>query len=312
MNIALIGLGMVASTHVAAIADARGLSLHGVLGRDPDKAAAFAQKVGCDRVYRNVQEICADPKVDFALIATPPDARQDLVQALAAAGKPILMEKPVERTLAAARNIVKTCEKANVPLGIVFQHRARAVSQALKDRLTQGDLGQIETVELRVPWWRDQTYYDAPGRGSFARDGGGAMINQAIHTLDLALWLLGPMATVQALMHTTTLHQMEAEDWAGALFTLESGAVGTLMATTTSFPGGAESIHIMGTKGAARLEAGALHLTFLDGRTETLGATSGTGGGADPMAFTHAWHQSVIDAMERASKSGHRTEVPLT
>lgn len=336
MNIALIGLGMVANTHVAAINDsALPLTLCGVLGRDPARTAAFAAKHGTS-AYDNLAQIAQDKSVDFVILATPPDARSDIVHTLAAASKPILMEKPVERDLPAAIQIVEICETAQVPLGIVFQHRARAASIALKHAIEAGTLGSISSVELRVPWWRDQSYYDVPGRGTYARDGGGVMISQAIHTLDLALWLLGPVASVQAMMRTTSLHQLEAEDWAGALLEWQSGAIGTLMATTAAAPGAPETITIHGTRASAHLGSGVLTITRPDGTSHTTGANMATGGGADPMAFTHEWHQSVIedfatsltegrppmasghdalhshrviDAMQRANATGTRTKV---
>lgn len=336
MNVALIGLGMVAGTHVTAIrASDQGLHLQGVLGRDPGRTADFAA-LHQTNAFATLDEIANDPDIDFVILATPPDARHDFVQTFAQAGKPILMEKPIERDLAAATKLVEICEVAQIPLGIVFQHRARAASIALKSAIDAGQLGDIVTVEIRVPWWRDQSYYDAPGRGSYARDGGGVMISQAIHTLDLMIWLLGPVSSVQALMRLTPLHSLEAEDWAGALFELHSGAVGTLMASTAAYPGEAETLTIQGTKAAAHLGSGVRTLTSLNGETETIGASASTGGGADPMAFTHAWHQSVIedfarslqtkslpmaparealrthaviDAMQTASQTGQRTSI---
>lgn len=342
MKTVLIGLGMVADTHLAAIRHATmHIELAGVMARDADRADAFAKKaaltLGYDvPVLTSVQDIAQNPDIDFAIIATPPDARRELVSALSASGKPILMEKPVERTLAAAEALVAQCHAAEIPLGIVLQHRARAASQQLKTLLHDGVFGDIATVDIRVPWWRDQAYYDAPGRGTYARDGGGVMINQAIHTLDLALWLLGPIRSLQAMMRQTPLHQLEGEDWAGALFEMKNGACGHLMATTAAFPGEPESLSFQGTKAAAHLASGVLTVTHLNGHTETFGDATATGGGADPMAFTHEWHQTiledfatciqtgnepmasgasalhahrVIDAMERANTSGTRTEV---
>ncbi|WP_170586073.1 Gfo/Idh/MocA family protein [Ruegeria arenilitoris] len=304
MNIALIGLGMVSGTHVAAIrASDQGLSLAGVLGRNLEKTAEFARR-NETRAFVSVEEIANDPNVDFAIIATPPDQRTELVRILSTASKPILMEKPIERTLGAAKAIVEQCEVSGVPLGIVFQHRARAASHALKSAIEQGELGTIATVEIRVPWWRDQSYYDEPGRGTYARDGGGVMISQAIHTLDLAMWLLGPISNIQAVMRKTPLHDLEAEDWAGAVFEMDNGAVGTLMATTAEYPGSAESITIQGTLAKAHLESGVLTVTTFDGRKSTVGETAATGGGADPMAFTHAWHQAVIEDFAKAVSSG--------
>jgi predicted dehydrogenase len=196
------------------------------------------------------------------------------------------MEKPIERTLDAATAIVEQCEVSGVPLGIVFQHRARAASQVLKSAIEQGELGAIATVEIRVPWWRDQSYYDEPGRGTYARDGGGVMISQAIHTLDLTMWLLGPISDIQAVMRKTPLHDLEAEDWAGAVFEMDSGAVGTLMATTAEYPGAAEAITIQGTRAKAHLESGVLTLTTFNGQKSTVGEMSPTGGGPIPWRST--------------------------
>lgn len=300
MRCALVGVGMVAATHVAACKDSSRVTLAGVLGRDPTKARDFAGAHGIARTYADIRDLAEDPEIDFVILATPPDAREAQVAALAEAGKPILMEKPVERTLAAATRIVETCEAAGVPLGILFQHRARAASAALKAAVDAGRLGQVAHAEIRVPWWRDQSYYDDPGRGTFARDGGGVMITQAIHTLDLALWLMGPVARVQAIMHRTPLHRLEAEDWAGALLQLDSGAVATLMATTAAWPGRPDTIAIQGTDAMAQLSEGILTLHHLDGREEVLGSTAASGSGADPMAFTHAWHQAVIEDFAEA------------
>ncbi|MEQ6202854.1 Gfo/Idh/MocA family oxidoreductase [Sulfitobacter sp. HNIBRBA2951] len=310
MRVALIGLGMVADTHVAAIRDASPqLTLHGVLGRTQDSTQAYAQK-HATRGYASLDDLAGDSDVDFVILATPPDARLPVVQTLAAAGKPILMEKPIERDLATATQIVALCEQAKIPLGVVFQHRVRQASVALKEAIEAGDLGTIATVDLRVPWWRDQRYYDAPRRGTYARDGGGVMISQAIHTLDLAMWLLGPITSVQAMMRKTPLHSMEAEDWAGALFEMQNGAIGTMMATTAAYPGGAETITVQGTRASAHLGSGVLTLSRLDGTTEVFGATTSTGGGADPMAFTHAWHQSVIEDFARAIANSTPSPIP--
>lgn len=303
-RIALIGHGMVAETHVAAIHAAEPLSLAGVLGRDPERARAFATTAGCDCVYPDLAALCADETLDFALVVTPPDARLEIVEALVTAGIPILLEKPVERDLARARQIVDLAAAAKVPLGVVFQHRARVVSTQLREMITGGILGDLATVEIRVPWWREQNYYDAPGRGTYARDGGGVMITQAIHTLDLACWLLGPVAEVQAMMHRTPLHDLEAEDWAGALLRFESGTIGALTATTAAFPGGAESLHLQGSRASADLTGNTLTVHYLDGRTEQFGDAAATGGGADPMAFTHAWHQALIEEFTQALRAG--------
>ncbi|MCB1493622.1 MAG: Gfo/Idh/MocA family oxidoreductase, partial [Rhodobiaceae bacterium] len=221
-------------------------------------------------------------------------------------GKHILMEKPVERTLKAAEEIVDLCEAAGIHLGIVFQHRFRAASVRLKAMMDAGALGPIGTVRTDIPWWRPQSYYDEPGRGTYERDGGGVLISQAIHTLDLMLSLTGPVAEVQAVAATTRFHTMESEDFVAGGLRFANGVPGAVMATTAAYPGDPESIRIDGDKGSALLKSGTLTVRWRDGRTETHGEeASGTGGGADPMAFPHDWHRSQIAAFVDAVSAGN-------
>ena len=155
-----------------------------------------------------LEDILNDQDISAVLLLTPPNARLEAVHALARCQKHILMEKPVERTTTAATAIVERCEAAGVRLGIVFQHRYREASMALHARLEAGDLGEIQTVQLTVPWWRPQSYYDEPGRGTYERDGGGVLISQAIHSLDLMLSLTGLVSEVAAMAGTSGLHSM--------------------------------------------------------------------------------------------------------
>jgi predicted dehydrogenase len=170
----------------------------------------------------------------------------------------------------------------------------RAAAMHLRAMLSEGRLGDLGLVEIVVPWWRDQSYYDEPGRGTYARDGGGVLISQAIHTLDMALSLAGPVRRVQAMASTTAFHDMESEDYVTAGLSFENGAVGSLVASTASFPGAAETLTLHGMLGSARLVSGELTVTFRSGEVETFGEDAGSGGGADPMAFTHEWHQGLI------------------
>ncbi len=305
-NVALIGLGMVADTHLRALADLKDqLYLKGVCARSQSSGEAFISRAEnlCGHAphhYRSVDEIASDGEIDFAIVTTPPNARMDIARILAAANIDILMEKPVERDSKAAAEIVTQCESAGVKLGIVFQHRVRAASVRLREMIDAGAFGKLGLVEIVVPWWREQAYYDEPGRGTYARDGGGVLISQAIHTLDLMLSLTGPVDEVQAMACTTAFHRMEAEDFVTAGLAFENGAVGSLVASTASFPGAAESITLHFDNAVALLKSGRLDIAWRDGRTETFGADTSTGGGADPMAFTHAWHRDVIEDFARA------------
>ncbi len=158
---------------------------------------------------------------------------------------------------------------------------------------------------LSVPWWRPQGYYDEPGRGSFAQDGGGVLITQAIHSLDLMLSLTGPVESVAALAGTSHMHRMETEDVVGAGWRFANGAVGGFMATTALYPGGGETLVLGCTKATATLSAGTLTLDWLDGRRETFGdPPSAAGGGADRMAFPFDWHKGLIAEFVEAVRAG--------
>ncbi len=310
LQAALIGAGMVARTHVAALAEAEGIALRGIASRGGSRARALAaeaagQSGGEVLCYASVAEVAADPLVDVAVIVTPPDARADLVRPLAAAGKHVLLEKPVGRTAEEARAVVEIARAAGVQLGIVFQHRVRSASRRAAELVASGELGALGLVEIAVPWWRDQSYYDEPGRGSYARDGGGVLICQAIHTIDLALSLAGPVRQLRAMATTTRFHQMEAEDFVVAGLEFANGAVGSLTASTASFPGKPESITLHFDRASLHLESGVLQVSWRDGRSERFGApTAGTGGGADPMAFTFAWHQGILEDFAAALRDG--------
>lgn len=303
MKVALIGLGMVSRTFGDAIRNSDMVDLAFVYARSAEARARFLSDwsdLGAAEAGA-VAEIAASD-VDFVLLTTPPNARMDIVQELVSAGKPILMEKPVERSLAAATDLVELCEAVEVPLGIMLQHRARPVVADLRNLLPE--LGALRMAEINVPWWRGQAYYDEPGRGSYARDGGGVMISQAIHTLDLMLSLTGPVAEVSAMSATTGFHQMEAEDFVCAGLRFETGAVGQVFATTASFPGRGETITLHFAKGSVHLEAGLLQVSWQDGREETIGQAASSGAGADPMAFTSDWHRFVIEDFVEALQTG--------
>lgn len=294
-GVGVIGLGMASLPHGKSLAALRDrVEVRGVFSPSAERRHAFAERFDLPAVDR-VEHILDDPAISAVILLTPPNARQELVEALSSRKKHILLEKPIERTTAAAAAIVENCERADVRLGIVFQHRFRDASMALRQKLERGDLGKIQTVQLAVPWWRPQSYYDEPGRGTYARDGGGVLISQAIHSMDLMLSLTGRVKEVAAIAGTSGLHQMESEDFVGGGLRFANAALGSIMATTASYPGSQEMITITGDKGTANLAGGELAIAYLNGRAEQVGETTGSGGGADPMAFPHDWHQRLIE-----------------
>jgi predicted dehydrogenase len=220
------------------------------------------------------------------MILTPPATHGELVAKAAAAGKHILLEKPLEISTGRGEALVAAAER-------------------LRALLAEGALGQVVGCSTTIRLWRPQDYYDEPGRGTRARDGGGVLLTQGIHTLDLMLSLAGPVAEVAGYATTTPVHRMETEDLACAAARFASGALGVIDATTAAFPGSPERIELAGTLGAAALAGGDLKVAWHDGRTETIAADASAGGtGADPMAFSHEGHRAVLADFLRAVRTG--------
>lgn len=293
-SIAVIGLGMAAAPHAKSLQELQHrVTVKAAYSRTENTRIAFTEQFGFPSVS-DPSDILQDDAISAVLLLTPPNARMDWVQSLCKSGKHILMEKPLERTHHEATAIADACRDAGITAGVVFQNRFRDGALRLRQRICEGALGELHTVQVCIPWWREQSYYDEPLRGSYSRDGGGVLISQAIHTLDLMLQLAGPVTEVAAIAGTTAAHRMESEDFVGAGLRFANGAMGSLHATTAQFPGDLESIRLSGSKGSASLLGGELAIEYRDGKSEAVGEASSGGGSADPMAFSHEWHLRLI------------------
>ena len=294
-RIALIGLGMAVTPHAKSLVDlADRVDVAYAFSPSESRRKAFATKFPfplCDRL----DTILADRSVDCVEILTPPNTHLDLVRQCAAAGKHILLEKPLEVSTERAVALVDAARNAGVTLGVMLQHRFRPAALKLRAMLAAGELGRIVGCSTVIRLWRPQSYYDVEGRGTKARDGGGVLITQGIHTLDLMLSLAGPIAEVTGYATTSSVHRMETEDLVVAAVRYANGALGTIDATTAAYPGFPERIEIIGEKATASLVGSDLSVAHHDGRVTELKTEYGAGGtGADPMAFPHDWHRAVI------------------
>ena len=309
-RLAVVGLGMAVTPHAQSLRDLSArVDVAGAYSPTAERRASFAARFPFP-VTDDLDALAADPSIEAAMILTPPRTHLPLVERFAAAGKHVLLEKPLEADTARAEAVVAACERGGVMLGVVLQHRFRPAARGLAARLRDGELGDVAAASVNVPWWRPQAYYDEPGRGTLARDGGGVLITQAIHTLDLFRWLVGIESIEAAQVRTTALHRMETEDYASALVRLGNGAPGTIIATVAAWPGSPEWLHITGSKGTARLEGGSLRLAFVDGREEVLADTAGSGSGANVMSFSHDAHRAVLSDFLDAIEQGCDPAIP--
>jgi UDP-N-acetyl-2-amino-2-deoxyglucuronate dehydrogenase len=301
-RVGIVGLGMAVAPHAKSLQDLK-VDVAGAFSPSAERRRKFAAQFGfktCD----SLEAILDDRSIGAVLILTPPNTHLDLVEKFAAAGKHILLEKPLEVSLEKSEQLVNAA--AGVKLGIVLQHRFRPGAEKLRELLPQ--LGQLVSGSAAIPNWRPQSYYDQPGRGTKARDGGGVLLTQGIHTLDLFLSFTGEPAEVKSFITTTPVHRMETEDLVAAAVKFANGAIGTVHATTTAYPGFPERIELIGTKGSAVLEGPSLRIELADGKMVEVKAEGG-GTGADPMAFPHDWHRSVLSDFLDAIANDRRPRV---
>lgn len=292
-RVGVIGLGMAVTPHAKSLLDLKHrVEVAYAYSPSAARRAKFATQFPFP-LAESLEAILEDRSVNAVLVLTPPNTHLELVERCAAAGKHVLLEKPLEVSTEKSEKLVAACKSMNLILGVVLQHRFRPAAEKLRENLAR--LGKIVSASTMIPNWRPQSYYDQPGRGTKARDGGGVLLTQGIHTLDLFLSFTGEAAKVASFVTTTPVHRMETEDLTCAAVQFKSGALGVVHATTAAYPGFPERIELIGTRGTALLEGTSLEMQFLDGNSLELKTESGAGGtGADPMAFPHDWHRSVL------------------
>ena len=304
IGVGLVGLGLAVKPHALALRDLSGkVEVMGgfspSLARRADFAATWRWPV-----VDSFQALCDDPRIDALLILTPPRTHTELAVAAARAGKHVLLEKPVGVDLAEATALVDAVERCDRTLAIVFQHRFRPGARALRELLRSHALGDLFSISTSIRWWRSPEYFAQPGRGMKARDGGGVLLTQAIHTLDLLLDLVGPARQVMAACRTSSLRGIDTEDIACATVAYDNGAVGVIDATTTAYPGYPERIEIAGARGSAVLEGERLVAQVTGEPALVVEGSSAGGGGADPMAFSHEPHRRLIEDFVDAIAQG--------
>jgi len=310
MRIAVIGLGMAVTPHAKALLDlADRVKVVHAFSPSPARRAAFAARFGfpvCDRI----ETILEDASVDAVMVLTPANTHGEIARRCAEAGKHVLLEKPLEVSTERAEALVAACRAAGVRLGVVLQHRFRPSGQRLAGLLADGTLGAVHGASATIRLWRPQGYYDEPGRGTMARDGGGVLISQGIHTLDLLLSLAGPVTEVAGFVTTTPVHRMETEDMVCAALRYAGGALGSIEATTAAYPGFLERIDLTCTHGTATVAGTALDVRLHDGSTIELTHEGSPGGtGADPMDFPHDYHRAVLADFVEAVTEGRDPRV---
>ncbi len=307
-NFGIVGSGLIADFHARAIGDIPNAKFTACCDKIPERAAKLAEKYGA-QAFSSYEEMVASDDVDIVTIATPSGLHMEPTMAAAEAGKHVLCEKPLEISLERIDAMIEAHAKAGTRLGGIFPYRFNNLMIPLRDAIGSGRFGTITYAGVYVPWWRTGEYYQDSWHGTWALDGGGALMNQSIHMIDMLCDLMGPIESVQA--YTATLgHQMEAEDVATAVLRYTSGALGIIFGTTASYPGQFRRFEITGTRGTAvNVENSITLWEFADKQPEDAEIRKqfmkieGGGGVADPAAINYENHtrnfKAFLDALEK-------------
>jgi predicted dehydrogenase len=311
----IIGAGVIAPFHARAIGELPNARLVAVADVVPEAAAQRAAEFGVEHAA-DVDALLARPDVDVVCVCVPSGLHAEVGVRAAAAGKHVVVEKPIEITLEAADRLIAACHENGVALTVISQHRFGNAIQRLRGLIDSGRLGRLVLGDAIVKWYRSQEYYDSGGwRGTWSLDGGGSLMNQGVHQTDLLQWLMGPVERVFARTATAVHERIEVEDIALAVLQFAGGAIGVLQASTAVYPGLPERLEVTGTGGTVVVEASRMSVCELKdekGETSAYGATLRTdeppagenGDASDPAAISHAGHRIQIADLLEAIEAG--------
>jgi predicted dehydrogenase len=318
----IVGCGMIADFHRAGIEKSPAAELFAVSDSVPGRAKAFAEKYGAPHAFEDFNAMMRLPELDAVCICTPSGLHAEPAMAAAHAGKSILCEKPLDVTLEKIDALLDAVKRTGVKLGAVFQSRVQPDCLRVKKAVDDGVLGRILQADLRTKWYRSQEYYDSGAwRGTFALDGGGCLMNQGIHGIDLYQWLVGPIRSVYGKVATMN-HTIEVEDTAYAICELAGGGRGAIIGSTCAYPGFPTRIEIHGEKGSIVLEDAKIAAWDVMGQEKPadvqIGGGPGVGGAGDPKAISSYGHETLVHDLasaileNRAPKiSGAEARVPV-
>lgn len=306
MHVGLIGGGNISETHARAINAIPEAKLSAVFGNNGDKVQRLCREYGATP-YNQFDKFLNHRPMEFVAIGSPSGLHAMHGIGAARHGLHVLTEKPIDISTARADELIESAEKAGVKLAVMFQDRFKPDIRRLRQWIDEGVIGEPLLIDARVKWYRPPSYYgDSKWRGTLNLDGGGALINQAIHTLDLLLWLFGDVTRVQA-QTATMLHRIEGEDLATALLTFANGARGVLQASTAAFPGYPRRIEVTGTEGTVVLEHDSIIAADLKNAPAHVTANSPSRDAENvstPVVSDFSGHKAIFEDFIRAIQSG--------
>jgi UDP-N-acetyl-2-amino-2-deoxyglucuronate dehydrogenase len=309
VKVGMIGTGAISYKHADAYRNI-GYKLAVCTDINEEAGRRFADKYGA-KFVSSYQEVCEYPDIDYVDVCTFPDFRMQPLEICAARRRHIQVQKPISTHLETARKMLDLASKAGIQLGVVSQHRFDDSCQFVRRAIDAGRLGRIIQADCYVKWYRSPDYYSRPIKGSWATEGGGALINQAIHQVDVLRWLIGPVKELFGEWQLGALHKIESEDVVNAVLKYESGATGVIQASTAFWPGYTERVEIHGTKGTAVISGD--KLTTWDVQNDVGEpapvASNVASGSSDPMAISLEPFERQFRDFGDAIKTGRKPMV---
>ncbi len=286
MNVGMIGTGAISQKHAQAYRNI-GFRLTVCTDINEEAGRRFADQHGAEFV-RTYEEVCRHPRVDFVDVCTFPDFRLQPIEICAETKKHVQVQKPISTTVETARRMIETARRGGILLGVVSQHRFDDASLFLSRAIPAGRLGKLLQCDCYVKWYRSAAYYSRPIKGSWQTEGGGALMNQAIHQVDILRWLAGPVSEVFGMWQLGALHKIESEDVVNAVVRYASGATGVFQASTAFWPGYTERVELHGTKGTAIISGDKLTAWDVENDSGDPAPVTkeGASGASDPMAIS--------------------------
>jgi predicted dehydrogenase len=296
----IVGGGMIGKVHAEAIHAIPGARVVAVWGRNEARVNELAAKYNAAG-YGDYAQFLAHPGLDVVNVCSPSGLHLEHGRAAAEAGKHVLVEKPIEINLERADALIEACDKAGVRLGVIFQSRFLPMVQKMKAAIDAGKLGSLILGDAYVKWYRAPEYYADSWHGTMALDGGGALINQAIHTIDLLRWMMGPVESAFAMKKALRYPHIEAEDTLVGTLQFANGALGAVVATTSIKPGFKRRLEISGANGTIILDGDAISVWDIEGDAQSEEAAEQiTDGSSNPAAISTEGHRRQIEDMMQA------------
>jgi predicted dehydrogenase len=300
-NIGIVGCGNISDTHAKAIIQTAKGRLIGAHSRTQSTLDAFCEQHDI-AAYPSYEKFLANPDLDIVVICTPTGTHLDYGKLAAEAGKHVIVEKPIEINVKRGRSLIQACKENEVKLAVIYQNRFINAIQRMKESIDCGDIGRSFMVRGSVKWFREEAYYKGSWHGTYELDGGGVVINQSIHTIDLMQWFMGPVESLSAFKDTFTHEKsMEAEDSAVACLHFKNGAIGVFEASTSTVPPQKRKIEINGSKGTAVLEGDTFYKQIGADEQKTKKESGEAVGAASPLAgMTSQNHRRQYDQILNA------------